>query len=76
MNEEKLVISFHTTASAMAMERLCKKHGIDGRLAPVPRSITSDCGIAWWTSPALRQKIEDALAQTDIEVSGIHLITP
>lgn len=43
----KLIITFHTTAAAMAMEKACKAKGLTGRLAPVPRSVTSDCGIAW-----------------------------
>ena len=30
--ELKLVITFHTTADAMAMEKACKEHGAAGRL--------------------------------------------
>ncbi len=45
--ELKVVITFRTTADAMEMEKLCRKLSLPGRLIPVPRSITSDCGIAW-----------------------------
>ena len=45
--EEKLIITFHTTSAAIAMEKHCKANGLPGRLIPVPRSITSDCGMAW-----------------------------
>ena len=44
---EKLVITFYTTTAAMAMEKLCKESGADGRLIPVPGSISADCGLAW-----------------------------
>ena len=30
--ELKIVVTFHTTADAMAMERICKEKGISGRL--------------------------------------------
>ncbi len=42
--ELKLVITFHTTADAMAMEKECKKVGAQGRMIPVPRSISAGCG--------------------------------
>lgn len=42
--ELKLVITFHTTADAMAMEKECKKVGAQGRMIPVPRSIEQDAG--------------------------------
>ena len=44
---EKLVITFYTTTAAMAMEKVCKDSGADGRLIPVPGSISADCGLAW-----------------------------
>lgn len=54
----KLVITFHTTAAAMAMETLCRQQGLPGRLIPVPRELTADCGMAWCAptdaAPALR----------------------
>ena len=45
--ELKLVVTFHTTADAMAMEKTCKEHEVNGRLIPVPRAISAGCGLAW-----------------------------
>lgn len=45
--EMKLVITFHTTTEAMAMEAACKAASADGRLIPVPRCISAGCGLAW-----------------------------
>ena len=39
-----LLITFHTTSEAMAMEQRCQEAGLAGRLIPVPRTITADCG--------------------------------
>ena len=54
----------------MAMERVCGENGLPGRIVPVPRSITADCGLAWRCEPALREQVE-ALADPD-EVMGIY----
>lgn len=45
--ELKLVVTFHTTTDAIAMEQICQKLNISGRLIPVPRSISAGCGLAW-----------------------------
>ena len=64
--EMKLVITFHTTTEAMAMEQACKAEGADGRIIPVPRSISAGCGLAWCAKP----ESEDAL-RTLMEENGI-----
>ena len=43
----KLVVTFHTTADAMAMEKACKEHGVPGRIIPVPRAISAGCGTTY-----------------------------
>jgi len=68
----RLVVAFHTTDHAMATERLCKKQGLEGRLIPVPRQITSDCGIAWSASPEVRETLEAQLAAAGVETSGFY----
>ena len=50
-----LLITFHTTAGAMAMEKRCRAAGLAGRLIPVPREITADCGLAWRGEPGSRR---------------------
>ena len=49
--KEYVIFTFHTTAAAMATEKLCQERNIPGRLIPAPRSITADCGIAWAAPP-------------------------
>ena len=61
--QNKLVITFHTTTEAMAMERACKDARADGRLIPVPKAITAGCGLAWCAAleseDALRRLMEE-----------------
>ena len=49
--KEYVIFTFHTTAAAMATEKLCQERIIPGRLIPAARRITDDCGIAWASPP-------------------------
>ncbi len=55
--ELKLVITFHTTAEAMALERACRDEQIPGRLIPVPRQISADCGLSWSMPVDWRERV-------------------
>ena len=70
---EKLVITFYTTTAAMAMEQVCKAEGADGRIIPVPGSITADCGLAWCASPSSEQVLIDLMERHDISYQGRFL---
>ena len=73
--QEKCVVTFRTTAGAMAMERACQTAGLPGRLIPVPRSVTSDCGIAWSAPAELRDTLERRFREAGLEVAGIYLLS-
>lgn len=66
--EIKFVVSFHTTADAMATEKGCKEAGVEGRLIPVPRQISAGCGIAWCSPLEEKDRIPGVLEQLNIEV--------
>ena len=70
--QPRLVITFHTTAEAMATEQLCRREGLDGKLISVPRCLTSDCGIAWSAPTALWETLEARLHEADIDTAGFH----
>ena len=67
--ELKLVITFHTTADAMAMEKECKKVGAQGRMIPVPRSISAGCGLSWCAPLECREELKNVM-------QGIGPMTP
>lgn len=71
---EKCVVTFRTTAGAMAMEAACKEAGLPGRLIPVPRSVTAGCGLCWAGPPESREALEDLVIQTRLDVDGIYAI--
>ena len=68
----RVVVTFHTTAEAMATEKLCNKNHLDGRLISAPRALSADCGIAWSAPAALRETLEKLLTVSAVEYNGIH----
>ena len=73
--ELRAIAAFHTTAAAMAAEQLCRREGLEGRLNPVPRTVTSDCGIAWGAPAELRDTLELRFREAGLEMAGIYLLT-
>ncbi len=70
--ELKLVVTFHTTADAMAMEKACKENDVPGRLIPVPRLISAGCGLAWCAGLEDRATVKDVLAKVGIKEEEMH----
>lgn len=70
--EWKLIITFHTTAEAMRMEKYCKQHRIEGRLIPVPRAISSGCGLCWCTELSLEERIKASITEAKLSIQDIH----
>ena len=67
-----LIITFHTTSAAMAMEALCAEKGLPGRLIPVPREITAGCGMAFRAEVEQEQSLLDAAKDAGIQVDGVY----
>lgn len=70
--QNKLVITFHTTTAAMAMERICRECGADGRLIPVPGSISADCGLAWCAQNESEDALLELMVRQGITPQGIY----
>ena len=62
-----LVVTFHTTAAAMAMEALCKEQSLPGRLIPTPRELTADCGMAWRAPPETEKSLRALAAARQLD---------
>lgn len=70
--ELKLIVTFHTTADAMAMEKACKERGVPGRLIPVPRAISAGCGLSWCAEIAERENIKAMMQSVGIQEEDMH----
>ena len=72
--ELKLIVTFHTTADAMAMEKCCKEHQVPGRLIPVPREISAGCGLSWCALPVEEDAIREEMKKVGIEEEALHQV--
>ena len=70
--ELKLVVTFHTTADAMAMEKACKENHVPGRIIPVPRSISAGCGPSWCAGLSDREEIAVMMEKAGIKDEEMH----
>ena len=70
--ELKLVITFHTTTDAMAMEKACKQMGAPGRLIPVPREISAGCGLSWCAPLEEREALKKVMEEVGLQEQDMH----
>jgi len=68
------VVLFFTTSAAMRGEKVTQKAGLDVKLVPTPRQLSSDCGIAlrfsWEQADDVRRCLEDKRVEND----GLHRV--
>ena len=67
----KTVVTFASTSDAMAMEDAARRHGIPGRIIPVPSQISAGCGLAWCADAAERDLLAAKLAEHALPYEGI-----
>jgi len=66
-------ITFHSVSDSLALERQVKKQGLDWlKLVPVPREISSSCGVAARFDPEHLPAVELLLKDLPFQVEGIH----
>ena len=70
--ELKLVVTFHTTADALAMEKACKEQTAPGRIIPVPRAISAGCGLSWCADLSDKERIAEVMQSVGIQEEEMH----
>jgi len=55
------VVLFLSVSHALRAEKLLKAAGIPCKLIPVPRHLSSDCGVCLRFEPSLRPRVEATL---------------
>ena len=69
---QKSVVIFYSTSYAIKTESLAKKQGLFVKLIPVPRHLSSDCGICLNFNSNDIQKIKKILSDNKIEFDSIY----
>ncbi len=65
------VILVYSTSHAMRIEKLLAERGIACKMIPVPRHISSDCGVCIRVKREDREAAQEAVAASGIEIQGI-----
>lgn len=68
------VVTFHSVHDALYFEKSLKKLSLDLQMIPVPREISSSCGIAAKFSLENRPQFERAILDLGLEIEKIHLL--
>lgn len=66
------VILLHATSHAIRAERLLLDAGVRCKLIPVPRQLSSDCGVCVRVARADRMVAERILGDEGLQLDGIH----
>ncbi|NLE99608.1 MAG: DUF3343 domain-containing protein [Anaerolineales bacterium] len=66
------VILTHSTGHSVRAEKVLFMAGISSKLIPVPRHISSSCGVCVRIERSDREAALRALEQARVEIEGIH----
>ncbi len=72
MEEGYAVILVYSTAHALKAEKALQRAGIPCKLIPVPRHISSDCGVCVRIRRSDRQSALEVLETAGVGIEGTH----
>jgi len=72
VKENDYIAIFHSIHRVLKAEKLLKQAGVDFLLIPVPRQLTSDCGLALRFSPGARMSLMDVLSEADLPPAEMY----
>ncbi|MDH3998019.1 MAG: DUF3343 domain-containing protein [Desulfuromonadales bacterium] len=72
VKENDYVAIFHSIHRVLKAEKLLKQKDIDFLLIPVPRQLTSDCGLALRFSPEQKATLLDILTAEELCPVELH----
>lgn len=72
VKENDYVAIFHSIHRVLKAEKILKQDGVEFLLIPVPRQLTSDCGLALRFSPAVKAVLLDTLADQGLAPAELY----
>ena len=66
------VVLFESTSAALLAEKVLKRASIPHKVIPVPRHISSDCGVCIRFAAADNEAVESALTADRVPFQGIR----
>ena len=68
---DEMILLVHTSGHAFSIEKALKKRGIACRLTPIPRKVSSDCGICLRFDPKDLGFVEAFVKTLPFEIQDI-----
>ncbi len=72
--EPYAVLLVYSTSYALRAEKVLAEVDIDCKLIPVPRELSSDCGVCVRVTQADQEMAVHALTKAGVEIEGVHRI--
>ena len=72
MQKTYCVMTFHSTFHALKFEKKLKKEGLDVKLIPVPRELSSSCGSAGKFSCKDKDLVLKICETEDVEIDNVY----
>ncbi|MBQ6521048.1 MAG: DUF3343 domain-containing protein [Anaerolineaceae bacterium] len=69
--QKEMILLVHTSGHAFSIEKALKKRGISCRLTPIPRKVSSDCGICVRFAPEALETVNTFTQTLPFEIQGI-----
>ena len=73
---QKVIVIFPSTYAAIKAERLCLQNSVHCRVIPVPREISSDCGIALEIGSDAKDRVKKIFLEHSIDSTFISRTAP
>jgi len=70
--ERRCIISFFTVHQALRAEKVLMESGFKISMIPVPRQISSDCGVALKFECEEEEKVKKVLDNNMVKIESIH----
>jgi len=74
MSEQQAVILVDSTSHALRIEKLLQQHHLACKLVPVPRHLSSDCGVCVRISAQQAAAVRQLLTEHQVEFQSIEVV--
>lgn len=68
------VITFHSVSEALNFEKVMKAEGLEIKLIPVPREISSSCGLAARFSPEDKDRVLAVATEKNLAMKKLYVL--
>lgn len=68
------VVLFHSTNWAIKAEKVSQRAGLEVKLIPVPRHLSSDCGVCLRFEWTRLEEVRSLLEAAKVKIESLHLL--